>query len=169
MPHFTPDYKYRFQQGWTCNTPDVQRFIPAGASFDDALTVAGRVNGASVDGGQPVAIMQADTGQFFLAPLGYYSEGGSFHHSGWTEPGDIRGTVQRGGQWSLEDSGAAGVAPSQVPGNRYDSYLATGQLASIAPLHQAVKAVVDRNGCYDLRDGAAIIGAATGANDIAAA
>ena len=100
MPHFTPSYQQDFRNGWTGNTPDLQRFVRAGASFEDALTAAARMNGASVDGDQPVAIVQADKGEYFLAPLGFYTENGTggstFHYGGWTTGVGITGNVQRG-------------------------------------------------------------------------
>ena len=166
MPHFTPDYQYRYRNDWTGNIPSVQRFIPAGASFEEALTAASQMNGASVDGQQPVAVVQADQGQYFLAPLGYYTNSGrTFQYGGWTRPGDIRGGVQRAGEWKLELADDAAAVPANVPGKGYDSSYTSGRLTSITPLHQAVKALVDRNGWYDLRSGSATVDAAAGASE----
>lgn len=163
MPHFTPDYQYRFRNGMTSNIPSPQRFIPAGASFEDALSAASQMNGASVNGQQAVAVVQADQGQYFLAPLGYYTTGGAFKFGSWTAPGTLEGTVQRGGEWKLELDSDAAAVPANVPGTGYDSVFTAGRLTSITPLHQAVKALVDRNGWYDLRSGAATVDATTGA------
>jgi hypothetical protein len=163
MPHYTPRYQYNFKNGWTSNTPSQDRFIPAGASFEDALTAASQMNGASVNGQQPVAIVQADQGQYFLAPLGYYTDSGAFKYGSWTTPNTIEGSVQRAGEWKLELDSDAAAVPAKVPGKGYDSYYTTGRLTSITPMHQAVKALVDRNGWYDLRTGAAVVDASTGA------
>ncbi len=163
MPHFTPDYQYRFKNGWTGNIPSPERFIPAGASFEDALTAAAQMNGASVNGQQAVAIVQADQGQYFLAPLGYYSTSGAFHYGSWTAPNTINGDVRRGSEWKLELDSDAAAVPANVPGKNYDSVFTSGRLTAITPLHQAVKALVDRNGWYDLRSGAATVDAVTGA------
>ncbi len=164
MPHFTPDYQYRFKNGWTGNIPSPERFVPAGASFEDALTAASRMNGASVNGQQPVAIVQADEGQYFLAPLGYYTNSDAFKYGTWTGPNQIEGSIQRSGEWKLVDlPGDAAAVPAQVPGKGYSSWYTTGRLTSITPMHQAVKALVDRNGWYDLRNGVATVDAQEGA------
>ncbi|MCW2921423.1 MAG: hypothetical protein JWL76_1297 [Thermoleophilia bacterium] len=162
MPHYTPDYQYRFRNGMTSNIPSPQRFIPAGASFESALSAASKMNGASVNGQQAVAVVQADQGQYFLAPLGYYTNSGAFKYGSWTAPDTLEGTVQRGGEWKLELDSDAAVVPANVPGKAADYVFTGGRLTSITPLHQAVKALVDRNGWYDLRSGAAVVDAAAG-------
>jgi hypothetical protein len=156
MPHFNPDYAYRFRNRQTSNVPSRDRFIPAGRSFEHALQMAGRVNGASVNGTQPVAIVQANEGQYFLAPLGYYTnDGATFNYGDWTRPGNVMGDVVRGGEWKLATGDkAAAAVPKKNPGDDAESWYSSGSISKITPLHAAVKALVDQRGWYDLRQGA---------------
>lgn len=155
MPHFTPAYRDRYVNGSTRNTPAIDRFTAVGRRFTDALRAAADSVGTSVGGRQPVAVVQANRGQYYLAPLGYYdaNEGGRVHFAGWTEPNTIRGPIVKSGDWTLQPAPDGGDPKGVTPPGSARMAYTEGKLVTIAPLTPAVKALVDRHGWYDLRKG----------------
>lgn len=167
MDHFTLPHAIMYADRVGAAVPDAprDRFVPAGSSFEDALRMATDLSGGSLDARQPVAVVQAGEGRYFVTPLGYY-DGDRPEIGTWTRPGDIAGEIVEGGEWSL----TSGTVPptSKVPSAEATRSLANGRLARIVPLHESVQALVDGTTWHDLRGGAAAVDdAGAGARQVA--
>jgi hypothetical protein len=137
----------------------VRNFAFAGRSLDAALEAAHQLMDGSIEASQVIGVVQAADGAYFTTPLGFVNSGSE---GDWlitttapvTRPSKdlfalYREDETQNGPWRVESG-----TPERVPGRFALRTDAGAHLAAIAPLHDAVKAVMTNDGWYDLRAGA---------------